>query len=64
MGRGSRGSWVSSLMGQMGHGSQNRTHCQLWSHGHGQFTGRGTNCAETEIDQLVSAWETHVDAAK
>ena len=27
MGHGSRGSWVSSLMGQMGHESQN---CQLW----------------------------------
>jgi len=26
MGHGSRGSWVSSLMGQMGHGLQNVTH--------------------------------------
>jgi len=30
MGHGSRGSWVSSLMGQMGHGSQNVTNCLLW----------------------------------
>jgi len=29
MGHGSRGSWVSSLMGQMGHGPQNVTNCQL-----------------------------------
>jgi len=30
-GRGSRGSWISSLMGQMGHGSHNVKHCRLWS---------------------------------
>jgi len=31
MGHGSRGSWVrvSSLMGQIGHGSHNVTRCQL-----------------------------------
>jgi len=29
MGRGSRGSWVSSQMGQTGHRWQNVTHCQL-----------------------------------
>jgi len=28
MGHGSRGSWVSSHMGQMGHGSQYLTHCR------------------------------------
>jgi len=31
MGLGSGGLWVSSLMGQMGHGSQNIFHCQLCS---------------------------------
>ena len=29
MGHGPRGSWVSSLTGQMGHASQNVTHRQL-----------------------------------
>jgi hypothetical protein len=32
MGRGSSGSWVVLLMGHMGHGSSNVTHCLLcWS---------------------------------
>jgi len=30
MGHESCGSWISSLMGQMGHRSQNVTYCQLW----------------------------------
>ena len=29
-GRGSRGSWISSLMGRMDHGSHNVNHCRLW----------------------------------
>jgi len=29
VGHGSRGSWVSSLMDQMGHGSENVTRCHL-----------------------------------
>jgi hypothetical protein len=30
VGRGSSGSWVVLLMGHMGHGSSNVTHCLLW----------------------------------
>ena len=31
-GHGSRGSWVGSMMSQMGHGSRSMAHCELWCH--------------------------------
>jgi hypothetical protein len=31
MGHGSHGSWVILLIGHMGHGSSNVTHCLLWT---------------------------------
>ena len=43
MGHGSRGSWNSLLMSQMGHGSQNLTHSQLWNRPHGNYR-RGLQC--------------------
>jgi len=42
MGHGSRGSRVSLPMGQMGHGSQNVTHCQYW---HASFWPCGRRAA-------------------